>query len=70
MHTQMVQLWNSICYTKFHLQKSIKHTQQIANIGTDYYTVALSTTPVVASGGDSEFGGSVVKLQLKMQCMM
>ena len=32
----------------------------IANIGTDYYTVALSTTPVVASGGDSEFGGKSV----------
>ena len=32
----------------------------IANIGTDYYTVALSTTPVVASGGDSEFGGRSV----------
>ena len=32
----------------------------IANIGTDYYTVALSTTPVVASSGDSEFGGKSV----------
>jgi len=32
----------------------------IANIGTDYYTVALSTTPVVASSGDSSFGGTVV----------
>ena len=36
------------------------HTS-IANIGTDYYTVTLSTTPVVASGGDSQFGGTVVK---------
>ena len=37
------------------------HTD-IANIGTDYYTVTLSTTPVVAfSGGDSQFGGTVVK---------
>ena len=32
----------------------------IANIGTDYYTVSLSTTPVVANGGDSSFGGTVV----------
>ena len=32
----------------------------IANIGTDYYTIALSTTPVVASSGDSEFGGKSV----------
>ena len=33
----------------------------VGNTATDYYTVTLSTTPVVASGGDSEFGGSVVK---------
>jgi hypothetical protein len=32
----------------------------IANPSTDYYTVSLSTTPVVASGGDSSFGGSSV----------
>jgi len=32
----------------------------IANPSTDYYTVSLSTTPVVASGGDSTFGGSSV----------
>jgi len=35
------------------------HTD-VANIGTDYYTVTLSTTPDVESGGDSTFGGSVV----------
>ena len=32
----------------------------IANPSTDYYTISLSTTPVVASGGDSTFGGSSV----------
>ena len=32
----------------------------IANPATDYYTVSLSTTPVVASGGDSSFGGTAV----------
>ena len=32
----------------------------IANPSTDYYTVSLSTTPVVASGGDSSFGGTSV----------
>jgi len=32
----------------------------IANPSTDYYTISLSTTPVVASGGDSSFGGSSV----------
>lgn len=32
----------------------------IANPSTDYYTISLSTTPVVASSGDSTFGGSSV----------
>ena len=32
----------------------------VANTTTDYYTISLSTTPVVASGGDSSFGGTVV----------
>ena len=69
MHTLMVRQWNYICYTKFHLQKSIKHTQQL---GIQQQTTILLRSQqhllllvVVIL--------NLVELslrQLKMQCMM